>query len=446
MKPFIKWPGGKERELRYILPAKPNNIRNYVEPFLGGGAVFFALKEDEVSGNFSVNDLSDDLIDTYKFVKEHNEDFFAEMMLIDQNNKEMAEVVTIQIERINQLYDNINNLVYDELNRLVSLLQQHISDNTAEDSKTEEEANLEETISEETIVEDQLKIKRKKLLSKAQGNVKDRRNAEIEQFLTDIQDNLVLLGNLNQGNDVYFDSIKAMIVRRINSMIQQNDLGEETNIVIADVFECIFKSAFYSHIRNLYNHRNDEDSPYNQAQMAAMYLFIRENCFSAMHRTNEYGEFNVPYGGISYNKHDFGKKRASLMNKALQERLRRTTISNRDFEEFLIEILEDATAEDFWFIDPPYDSAFSEYSRNEFSQADHIRLANLLSRAPAKAMVVIKRTEFIENLYRQYDNFRITNFAKNYDVNFYNRNQREVEHLIITNYELATEDTNGGEQ
>lgn len=441
MKPFIKWPGGKERELRYILPAKPNNIRNYVEPFLGGGAVFFAIKEDEVSGNFSVNDLSDDLIDTYKFVKEHNEDFFAEMMLIDQNNKEMAEVVTIQIERINRLYDNISNMVYDELNRLISLLQQHISDNTAEDSKIEEEANL-----EETIIEDQLKITRKKLLSKAQGNVKDRRNAEIEQFLTEVQDNLVLLGNLNQGNDVYFDSIKAMIVRRINSMILQNDLGEETNIVISDVFECIFKSAFYSHIRNLYNHRNDEDSPYNQAQMAAMYLFIRENCFSAMHRTNENGEFNVPYGGISYNKHDFGKKRARLLNEALQERLIRTTISNQDFEEFLNKILEGATVEDFWFIDPPYDSAFSEYSRNEFSQADHIRLANLLSRTPAKVMVVIKRTEFIETLYRQYDNFRITNFAKNYDVNFYNRNQREVEHLIITNYKLAIDGTNGGEQ
>lgn len=446
MKPFIKWPGGKERELRYILPAKPNNIRNYVEPFLGGGAVFFALKEEEVSGNFSVNDLSDELIDTYRFIKEHNEDFFDEMMLIDQNNKEMAEVVTIQIERINRLYDTIRNLVYDELDRLISLLQQPILDNTAEDSKTEEETNLEEATSIETIVEDQLEINRKKLLIKAQGNVKDRRNAEIEQFLTDVQDNLVLFGNLNQDNDVYFKSIKAMIVRRINSMILQNDLSEETNIVISDVFECIFKSAFYSHIRNLYNHQNDEDSPYNQAQMAAMYLFIRENCFSAMHRTNEYGEFNVPYGGISYNKHDFGKKRASLLNEALQERLRRTTISNQDFEEFLNDILEDATAEDFWFIDPPYDSAFSEYSRNEFSQADHIRLANLLSVTPAKVMVVIKRTEFIENLYSQYDNFKITNFTKNYDVNFYNRNQRAVEHLIITNYELGTEDTSGGEQ
>jgi DNA adenine methylase len=64
MKPFIKWPGGKEHELKYILPAKPSCIRNYIEPFLGGGAVFLALKDKDVSGKYIVNDLSDELINT----------------------------------------------------------------------------------------------------------------------------------------------------------------------------------------------------------------------------------------------------------------------------------------------------------------------------------------------------------------------------------------------
>lgn len=44
MKPFIKWPGGKDSELKYILPAKPKVIRNYIEPFLGGALFFLLLK------------------------------------------------------------------------------------------------------------------------------------------------------------------------------------------------------------------------------------------------------------------------------------------------------------------------------------------------------------------------------------------------------------------
>ena len=104
MKPFIKWPGGKDSELKYILPAKPKVIRNYIEPFLGGGAVFFAIKDDDVTGNFYLNDLSNDLINTYRFVKTRNEDFFDEMNVIDVNNKKMKEIVYFNLDRIRQLF------------------------------------------------------------------------------------------------------------------------------------------------------------------------------------------------------------------------------------------------------------------------------------------------------------------------------------------------------
>src|SRR4051812_12096216 len=42
IKPFIRWAGGKSRLLSRILPHVPAAIRNYYEPFLGGGAVFLA--------------------------------------------------------------------------------------------------------------------------------------------------------------------------------------------------------------------------------------------------------------------------------------------------------------------------------------------------------------------------------------------------------------------
>ena len=43
LSPLIKYPGGKEKELNYIIPALPTKINNYYEPFVGGGAVYFAI-------------------------------------------------------------------------------------------------------------------------------------------------------------------------------------------------------------------------------------------------------------------------------------------------------------------------------------------------------------------------------------------------------------------
>ena len=41
MKPFLKWQGGKRRELDHIRPYIPSNVTNISEPFCGGAAVAF---------------------------------------------------------------------------------------------------------------------------------------------------------------------------------------------------------------------------------------------------------------------------------------------------------------------------------------------------------------------------------------------------------------------
>jgi DNA adenine methylase len=42
--PFIKWVGGKRQLLPAILPHVPKSFGTYHEPFLGGGALFFAMQ------------------------------------------------------------------------------------------------------------------------------------------------------------------------------------------------------------------------------------------------------------------------------------------------------------------------------------------------------------------------------------------------------------------
>ena len=409
MKPFIKWPGGKDSELKYILPAKPKVIRNYIEPFLGGGAVFFAIKDDDVTGNFYLNDLSNDLINTYRFVKTRNEDFFDEMNVIDVNNKKMKEIVYFNLDRIRQLFSEVSKIVLEEYYKIENTYgsnfqqEKNIGDKHINASQIHSNIQLDININEKT---DKTRIE-KEILKVAEQKVTKVRNELINKFIDEISDDIQLQGNLNYNFDFFVASIKRMVVRRMNALIIQSNTLEKAVINLQDVFECIFKSAFYMHLREIYNKRNDLQEIFNQAQISAIYLYIRDNCYSAMHRTNPKGEFNVPYGGISYNMHDFQVKKNHLLEEQLQERLQRAEIFNEDFENFLNRLERDTTSEDFWFVDPPYDTTFSEYSQNEFGQKDHIRLAELLSRTEAKIMVVIKKTEFIDGLYSQYDNFYI---------------------------------------
>ena len=46
-KPFVKWVGGKRSLLPELLRRVPAEFKNYYEPFVGGGALFFALNNEE---------------------------------------------------------------------------------------------------------------------------------------------------------------------------------------------------------------------------------------------------------------------------------------------------------------------------------------------------------------------------------------------------------------
>lgn len=41
MKPILKYRGGKSKELSMLLPYVPAFAGRYIEPFMGGGAMFF---------------------------------------------------------------------------------------------------------------------------------------------------------------------------------------------------------------------------------------------------------------------------------------------------------------------------------------------------------------------------------------------------------------------
>ena len=66
-KPFLKWAGGKTQLLEPILARFPQTYRRYHEPFLGGGAVFYALKPPRGI----LSDINQDLIHTYQALRDN---------------------------------------------------------------------------------------------------------------------------------------------------------------------------------------------------------------------------------------------------------------------------------------------------------------------------------------------------------------------------------------
>ncbi|GMO62922.1 MAG: Dam family site-specific DNA-(adenine-N6)-methyltransferase [Treponemataceae bacterium] len=74
-KPFVKWVGGKNQLLEqferyYPQDLKNGCIKNYVEPFLGGGALYFSLCEKYSIQNAYLSDLNKDLVLTYQVIQQ----------------------------------------------------------------------------------------------------------------------------------------------------------------------------------------------------------------------------------------------------------------------------------------------------------------------------------------------------------------------------------------
>ena len=377
MKPIIKWAGGKEKELPYIKENLPKNINNYIEPFVGGGSVYFSMN---ISNSY-INDKSTELINLYKCIQINDSNFYSKINDIYKNWKLLEDIVNNNQKELFNIYENYC-------------------------SKYDKYGNT------------------KQLKNKFNETINKFVSVHAEEF------NGALSNEFTFGTDNFIKEINKNLISKMSRMHKiENDKGKLSVKDTLDNFESAFKSAFYMHLRFLYN--NQEKFNIDTSFYEAIFYFIREYCYASMFRYNKEGNFNVPYGGISYNRKEFGKKIDYISSKEIQNYMRNTKIYEEDFETFLNKV--NPKKDDFIFIDPPYDTEFSTYAKNEFDKKDQIRLADCLSNLEANVMIIIKNTDFIYNLYKE-RGFNIKSFDKKYLVSFQNRNDKNVEHLLITNY------------
>jgi DNA adenine methylase len=103
-KPFVKWVGGKRSIVNELLQRIPKQIKNYYEPFVGGGALFFEIYN---MADFSyLSDLNSDLVITYNIIKKDPQ---ALIKLLNIHKDNHNEEYYYQIRAMQDLQDPIKN-------------------------------------------------------------------------------------------------------------------------------------------------------------------------------------------------------------------------------------------------------------------------------------------------------------------------------------------------
>ena len=367
--PIIKWPGGKSREIDQIYHLLPK-FHRYVEPFFGGGALFFHLAPPEAA----VNDISEELMSFYKLVQDQDLELHRCLNRLDKTFQGLINALTEEADTLYELFEDLNTglLAQEQLEPSIAMLLSRLG-----------KAGF-----DKSMVWDP------------------------EAFYDSLQKN---------GADKYLRTLKNH--RKLP--FSREDLIE--NLITG------FAAGYYVYFRKVYNDITlGRATAPSEGFRSAVFYFVREYCYGSMFRYNAQGEFNIPYGGMSYNRKNMAAKIGHMFNRETKRVLRGTELCCLDFEEFFAQI--QINEGDFIFLDPPYDTEFSDYEGRPFDKNDQARLAKALKATPAKFLLIIKNTEYIRSLYE--NDFYIHSFDKQYTYNVRSRNQRDVEHLIITNYVL----------
>jgi DNA adenine methylase len=174
----------------------------------------------------------------------------------------------------------------------------------------------------------------------------------------------------------------------------------------------------YYEIRDRFEIEDDVDK-------AVRFYYLRKTAFRGMLRYNKSGKFNIPWG--RYKNVSF----EDLNNQEYTDLLKRTDVRLCSFESIFEEF---DSSENFVFMDPPYDSKFTDYGYCKFGKDYQYKLSDVFKKSKNKCLMVIGRTELIDDLYKDYI---VGSYHKKYSFRIHSgRVGSEInnDHVIIKNY------------
>jgi DNA adenine methylase len=112
--PLLKWVGGKRQIMSSIIALLPKDIKTcqYVEPFVGGGAVLFYLQPKKAI----TNDFNAELINVYRVVKNH-----LDALITDLKKHENNTEYFYKIRNVDRIPDYKNLTDIERASRIIYL-------------------------------------------------------------------------------------------------------------------------------------------------------------------------------------------------------------------------------------------------------------------------------------------------------------------------------------
>jgi len=97
--PFLKWAGGKGQLLREIWPLVPPQYGRYFEPFMGGGALFFAMAPTWAS----LSDVNAELVDCFCVVRDDVEELVNRLRPLSYNREDYYRMRSQEPRRLSAI-------------------------------------------------------------------------------------------------------------------------------------------------------------------------------------------------------------------------------------------------------------------------------------------------------------------------------------------------------
>ncbi len=86
-KPFLKWAGGKTQLLNELSVYVPNKFNRYIEPFIGGGAMFFSLNAPAAV----IGDSNPELVNVYQCLRDNADEVIEHLKKFKTTEKHFYE-------------------------------------------------------------------------------------------------------------------------------------------------------------------------------------------------------------------------------------------------------------------------------------------------------------------------------------------------------------------
>lgn len=162
-------------------------------------------------------------------------------------------------------------------------------------------------------------------------------------------------------------------------------------------------------------------------ETAALFLYLNKSCFNGLYRVNRAGSFNVPCG-------DYKQVKADVENlKGTASYFSHTHVDL--YHGGCGMLLQNVCSGDFVYLDPPYDGGFVAYTREGFSEADQMQLAedfrSLAKKRGVKLMLSNADTPLIRKLYKGFD---IQSISAPRSVNSKGTGRGAVSEVVVRNY------------